>query len=182
MRFYKLAVADKELLYKRLTVGFNNEYGIDAGALMIEFFDEFFAFSKAELFESTPKHHLIPKRSGGNLQLFIIFGIAMGHRLLQGGPVLQCLAPWCFAMIAGKDENYIEAEVSTEKFTESIPLNAASFVVINFLKALDEVKEDKDIDQIFNERAEGPAYEQIVNSTQWPLDSKITTKNLETLK
>ena len=34
MRFYKLAVADKEILYKQLTVGFNNEYVIDAGALM----------------------------------------------------------------------------------------------------------------------------------------------------
>eukprot|EP00794_Sanderia_malayensis_P013231 gene13231-14589_t len=182
MRFYKLAVADKELLYKRLTVGFNNEYGIDAGALRIEFFDKFFAFSKAELFESTPKNHLIPKRSGGNIQLFKIVGIAIGHSLLQGGPVFQCLAPWCFAMIAGKDDNYIVTEVSIEKFTDSIPLNAGSANVISFLKALDEVKQDEDIDEIFDKRAEGPAFEQIVNSTQWPLDSRITTKNLETFK
>ena len=55
-------------------------------------------------------------------------------------------------MIAGKDDNYIVTEVSIEKFTDSIPLNAGFHNVINFLKALDEVKQDEDIDKNFHQR------------------------------
>ena len=77
MQYYKLAVADMELLYISLPHGFSNDYGINAGTLMMKYFDKFFAFSKAKLFESTPKYHLIPKRSGGNVKLFNFFGIAI---------------------------------------------------------------------------------------------------------
>ena len=50
------------------------------------------------------------------------------------------------------------------------------------MKALGKVSSDDEINQLFDESAEGPAYEQVVNSSQWPIDTKYTMSNLEALK
>ena len=81
IRFYKLAAAQKELLFREFLVEFEGEQGVDGGALKMEFFSKFFDLMKQEMFEETPTGSLIPKRSGWNLQLFEIVGIAIGHSL-----------------------------------------------------------------------------------------------------
>ena len=71
--------------------------------------------------------------------------------------------------------------ISKGKYTELIPLNAGTANVISFLNALSRSKFEKDIDDLF-ECTEGQAFEQVVNSTQWPIDTIITVNNIETLK
>ena len=71
--------------------------------------------------------------------------------------------------------------ISKEKYTELIPVNAGTANVIIFLNACLGPNLKKDIDDLF-ECTEGQAFEQVVNATQWPIDTKITMNNIETLK
>ena len=114
------------MLEKPLSVEFANEEGVDGGALKRKFFSKFFEVIGKDMFEEAPNGDLIPKRSGGNLQLFKIVGVAIGHSILQEGPVFQGLAPWCYALIAGKVEDEIIALISQQTFQDAIPLNAES--------------------------------------------------------
>lgn len=182
LRFYKMTLANKQLLSVKLSIEFAGEEGVDGGALSIEFFAKFFEAARSELFEETPKGDLIPKRSGGNLQLFKIFGIVIGHSLLQGGPPFSRLSSWCFYSLARKSDDEIAGIVARESYGDAIPLNAASAIPLSFLNALADVKSNDDVDKLFDDTAEGPAYEQVVNSSQWPIETKITVENLEALR
>ena len=182
IRFYKVSMANKELLLKRPSIEFKGEDGIDAGALSVEFFSKFLDMAQNQLFEETPGKFLIPKRSGMNLELFKVSGIAVGHIILHGGPPFQSLAHWCFAILSGRCEEEITAIIARESFEKTIPLNAGISKLLSFLKALGKVSSDDEINQLFDESAEGPAYEQVVNSSQWPIDTKYTMSNLEALK
>lgn len=182
IRFYKLAAAQKELLFREFLVEFEGEQGVDGGALKMEFFSKLFDQMKHEMFEETPTGSLIPRRSGWNLQLFKTIGIAIGHSLLHNGPSFNGLSKWSYAVLAGKDENYIVGLLSANHFKETIPLNAGTAGLIGLLNELEQVKSDEEINKIFDSSADGPAYEQLVNSSQWPVDSSITLKNVETLK
>ena len=84
-------------------------------------------------------------------------------------------------MITQKSEEEIIGLISNEKYIELIPLNAGTANVMSFLNALSRTKSEKDIDDLF-ECTEGQAFEQLVNATQWPIDTKITMNNIETLK
>ena len=92
---FKTAAGSMEKLTFPLDVTFVRENGIDAGALKAELFTKIFEQAKQELFEHAEDKpwHLIPKRSGGNLQLFKIFGIIIAHSLLHRGPYFNSLAP-----------------------------------------------------------------------------------------
>ena len=182
LRLYKIALADRKILFTPLLIDFENEEGIDAGALTIEFFTKFFESAEKELFESTPAQHLIPKGAGGNMTLFKAFSVSLGHSLLQGGPPFQFLPSWCYAVLSQKAEDEIAAIISESDYLSLIPLNAGTAVVISFLKELSNINTNAELDYLFDVNAEGPAYEQIVNSTQWPIDTKITLENIETLK
>ena len=183
LRLYKIALADRKILFKPLLIEFENEEGIDAGALTVEFFTKFFEKAEKELFEATPSYqHIIPKRAGGNITLFKAFGVALGHSLLQGGPPFPFLPRWCYAILSQKAEDEIGSIISESDYLSLIPLNAGTAIVISFLKELSCVKTNSDLDNLFDANAEGPAYEQIVNSSQWPIETKITLENIETLK
>ena len=182
LRFYKIAMVDKTVIFQKLVVEFSNELGVDAGALCIEYFTKFFDVVRKELFEVTPSEmFLIPRRSGGNLTLFKLFGIAVAHSLVQGGPPFPYFPPWCYAMIAQKSEEEVVALISTCDYNQLIPLNAGTATVLSFLKLLTSVQSDSDIDNLFDS-TEGQAYEQVVNSSQWPIDTKICLANVEALK
>ena len=87
VRFYKISMAKKSNLFQKLVVEFEGEEDIDVGALTVEYFTKFLEIVRRDLFETMKSEtFLIPKRSGGNLTLFKILGIAIGHTLLQGGP------------------------------------------------------------------------------------------------
>ena len=106
----------------------------------------------------------------------------IGHSMLQGGPPFPFFAPWCYAILTEKSEDEVMSIVSTCDYVSLIPLNAGTAVVITFLKMLSEAKSDKEINDIFDVQTDGPAYEQVVNSSQWPIETRITMANLETLK
>ena len=84
-------------------------------------------------------------------------------------------------MITQKSEKEIVGLISKEKYAELISLNAGTANVISFLNALSRTKSEKDIADLF-ECTEGQAFEQVVNATQWPIDTKITMNNIESLK
>ena len=175
-------MAKKSNLFQELVVEFEEEEGIDVGALTVEYFTKLFEIVRRDRFETVKSGtFLIPKRSGGYLTLFKILGITVVHSLLQGGPPFPYLHPWCHAMITQRPEEEIVGLISKEKYTELIPFNAGTANVINFLNALSRTKSEKDIDDLF-ECTEGQAFEQVVNATQWPIDTKITMNNIETLK
>ena len=175
-------MANKELLLKRPSIEFKGENGIDAAVLSVVLYSKFLDMAQYQLFEESPGKFLIPKRSGMNLELFKEFGIAVGHSILHGGPPFQSLAHWCFAVLSGRCEEEITAIIATESFEKTIPLNAGTSKLLSFLKAIGKVSSDDEINQLFDESAEGPAYEQVVNSSQWPIDTKYTMSNLEALK
>ena len=52
---------------------------------------------------------------------------------------------------------------------------------MSFLDGLANCKTDNEINELFD-ATEGPANEQIVNSTQWPVTTKLQMSNVETLK
>eukprot|EP00794_Sanderia_malayensis_P016414 gene16414-18049_t len=69
--FYKMAVAKKGMPMKDFVVTFENDEGVDGGALKREFFSKFLEAAKQEIFEETSKGgYFAPKRSAANLQLF----------------------------------------------------------------------------------------------------------------
>lgn len=99
LTFYKSKSGMVQNLFKRFSVEYLNEDGIDAGALKAEFFSLFFENARNELFESVKDGACIPKRSGGNLQLFKILGIGIAHSILHHGPPFSSLANWCYDFI-----------------------------------------------------------------------------------
>ena len=131
LTFYKIASVDKTILFQRLRIIFKNEIGVDVGALCIEFFTKFFSCVRNELFESvSSEKFLIPKRSGGNLTFFKLFGISLGHSLLQGGSPFPYLHPWCYCLLTSQSEEEIVSLLSREEYKELIPLNAGTANVI----------------------------------------------------
>ena len=84
-------------------------------------------------------------------------------------------------MITQKSEKEIVGLISKEKYAELISLNAGTANVIRFLNALSRTKSETDIYELF-EYTEGKVFEQVVNATQWPIDTKITMNNIESLK
>ena len=156
--------------------------GIDVAALTVEYFTKFFEIVRRDPFEKVKSEtFLIPKRSGGNMTLSKILGIAIGYSLLQRGPPFPYLHPWCYAMMTQKSEEEIVRLISKEKYTELIPLNAGTANVISFLNALSRTKSETDIDDLFK-CTEGKALEQVVNATQWSIDTEIARNNIEALK
>ena len=60
IRFYKVSMANKELLLKRPSVEFKGEDGIDAGALSVEFFSKFLAWHKTNFLKRPQGNFLFP--------------------------------------------------------------------------------------------------------------------------
>ena len=84
-------------------------------------------------------------------------------------------------MSCGKSGDEVIAPLATENSEDLIPSNAATAVVINFLNGLSSRRPSKSIDCLFD-CTEGQAYEQVVDSTKWLINTKITIKILEAFK
>ncbi|XP_066910994.1 uncharacterized protein [Clytia hemisphaerica] len=85
--FYKKAINDPEILFRKFEVNFSKDTGeeesVDAGALKIEFFELLLVELKNRCLEGD-EFSLIPRKSDS--VNFIILGLAIAHSVLHGGP------------------------------------------------------------------------------------------------
>ena len=176
LTFYKPNMGDKRKLFQKLFVSFQGEDGIDAGALTVEFFTLVFNEAKKQLFESVDDKDwlLVPKRAGGNLQIFKIFGMIVAHSLLQSGPFFNFLAPCVNDLLLNEDGT------SGDIMLECIPVNCATGCLINFIKLLKCCESNDAINDLFSS-ADGPAFEQIISSSDWDPNEAVTMDNKDVL-
>ena len=111
-----------------------------------------------------------PKYSGGNLQIFEIFGFILAHSLLQECPYFNYLAAWVVKALLN------EKGISGSVPLIHIPVTAATGNLINFIKSLHECDTEKSINNLFDP-ADGRAFEQIINSSDWDPNQPVTSGN-----
>ena len=172
--FYKSSMGDLKRLKAEFRVSFEGEDGVDCGALRAEFFSKFFEYALKELFEFVEgkEWQHVPKRSGGNVQIFKVLGTAIAHSVLHDGPFFPFLAPWVVDILCSKTSGQISVA--------DIPVTSATGCTINFIKSLDSCSSNKMISDLFDS-ADGPAFEQIVGLSDWDQNEEITIKNKEIL-
>ena len=71
---------------------------------------------------------------------------------------------------------YVNANAVRLISSKDIPLNAGTSTLVQFIQKLQGSTTDKDIDELFNSE-EGPAFEQIVNDSQWDIHCRVNTTN-----
>ena len=111
-----------------------------------------------------------PKYSGGNLQIFEIFGVILAHSLLQECQYFNYLAAWIVKVLLN------EKGISGSVPLIHIPVTAATGNLINFIKSLHECDTEKFINDLFD-KADGPVFEQIINSSDWDPNEPVTSGN-----
>lgn len=170
--FYKTALVDLVKLECPIRVKFENEVGIDAGALTVEFFTKFFDNAKKELFETVDgkEWQHVPKRSGGNNHIYKILGVAIAHSLRNNGPFFDCLAPWAVDVLC--NNNGTSGNIGVN----DIPITTSTGCTVNFIKSLAECNTHNEITQLF-QSTDGPAYEQIIGLSDWDPNEDITCDN-----
>ena len=108
----------------------------------------------------------IPRR--GDSINYTIFGMAVSHSILNGGPGCYFLQPWFYEAIAGEDD---QEKLLEQMTVEDIPLNSSSSNLVDFLKNIDLIKTQEEIDKIVDENI------QILNSSTWDPTVQITIEN-----
>ena len=112
----------------------------------------------------------IPRR--GDSINYTIFGMAVSHSILNGGPGCYFLQPWFYEAIVGEDD---QEKLLEQMTVEDIPLNSSSSNHVDFLKNIDLIKTQEEIDKIVDENI------QILNSSTWDPTVQITTENKDLL-
>ena len=171
LTFYKTSVADKSMLRKEFTVEFSQELGIDAGAVKVEMLVSFFKQVLREMFELVDEFGYMPKKSGSPL-LFKLLGFSIAHSFLQNGPPFPNLTNWIFEALVQSNEDVVCSQLSVNY----IPLNAATSILKLFLKKVDDANINEELNSLFRSE-EGPAFEQIVNLSQWDMHTPISIEN-----
>ena len=136
--FYKRAITTSpELLRAPITVEFSGEEGLDAGALLFEFYQEVIPKINDEYFEGSDERR-IPKCHWGSAAQMEMAGAVIAHSILQGGPGMPCLHPAIYQSMAS-DELQISMsslEVDELPTVEDIPRNAST---VDLLEMIDLV-------------------------------------------
>ena len=109
--FYKRGLYNTNLVKKNLVISFEEEDGIDGGALRNEFFVSALKSMNKEFFEGTPGRRLPRCHWGCEVELKI-GGVLVSHSLLLGGPGFPCLHPAVYQLVCGEavDELAVTAE------------------------------------------------------------------------
>jgi len=127
--FYKSAMTKPDKLRKEMVIQFDatGEVGADSGALRHEFFEDALYQGNLRLFEGENDRRVVKKDWGLEI-LCEIFGMLMGHSIIQGGPGFPCLSPCMF--------QYLATEVIDEclPIKEDIPLNIATHDLLTFIE------------------------------------------------
>ena len=168
--FYKASLGNKEKLFKKLSLQFIGEKGIDGGALKNEFFTLLFNEIKSQLFEPVnfKTWLFVPKQTGGNLQIFKIVGMIVAHSFLEGGLLFNHFPSWIVDIMV----NDLSGDISVDQ----IPVTAATGCLLNFIRSLEACKSDEDIQLLFTD-ADGPAFEQLISNSDWDPVEIITMEN-----
>lgn len=81
--------------------------------------------------------------------------------------------------MSNEEEENIVSELTD--FESLLSLNAGTSSVIGLLRELSKVTTDSEVFALFD-GINGPAYEQIVCLSQWPVDTSYNMGNVHTLK
>ena len=160
-----------------LDITFVGENGIDTGGtLEAELFTKAFEQAKQELFEHAEEKPwcLIPKRSGGNFQVFKIFGIIIAYSLLHSRPYFNCLAHWVIDILLNAES------VSGNILMDHILVTSSTGNFLNFTKSLCYCNNKQSIKELFN-FADEPSFAQLISSTDCDLKEPIIVENKEIL-
>ena len=126
--FYKKALCNSDILRNNLTVSFNGEDGLDAGAIKAEFFEMLLKEIQQRLFEGS-EWSMLPVKDSSKGLLFQLAGIIVSHSIVQGGPSFSALCPAIYFYLADADPLYVLSQLRRQ----DIPLNAGTLVYLYFL-------------------------------------------------
>ena len=177
LTFYKLAMKCPERLSRTLFVEFQNEEGIDGGALRLEFFELVLQEIKHRFFEGD--NNLIPRRSlgGAGFQLHLS-GMMIAHSIMQGGSSFPFLASWVYDyLVEGETESVMDKILLSD-----IAKGPSTADLLQFVKLLDEAKTDEDVNNILDDdNSSAVSYWQQINMSNWNTGEVITLKNKSAL-
>ena len=94
--------------------------------------------------------------------------------LLHEGPYFNCLAPWLVDIFLN------EESVSGNIQMDHIPITSSTGNLLNFIKSSCNCNNEQSTKELFNS-PDGPAFEQLVSSTNWYPNEPITVGNKEML-
>eukprot|EP00112_Aurelia_sp_Birch-Aquarium-sp1_P017872 Seg4188.3 transcript_id=Seg4188.3/GoldUCD/mRNA.D3Y31 product="hypothetical protein" protein_id=Seg4188.3/GoldUCD/D3Y31 len=83
-----------------------------------------------------------------SLLVYKVFGVLVGHSLLQGGPRLHCLPEWCYHFLATGDFQATAELLLSEK---QAPLNAATALFHSLVQDIKNADMPDKIDALFEE-------------------------------
>ncbi|PFX24444.1 hypothetical protein AWC38_SpisGene10962 [Stylophora pistillata] len=129
LTFYKQAMGEPYKLKQRLSIGFDGEEGIDAGALRVEFFCEVLQEMNKRLFEGDECHR-VPKKTFHGGTNYAIAGMMIGHSLLQNGPAFPCMPKAIYSYIT---TGCIEIALNQLPTIGDIPLDASTSNLHEFI-------------------------------------------------
>ena len=178
LAFYKIAMVEKNKLFRELKVEFAGEDGVDCGALKVEYFRICIEAALNSLFEDVDDSK-IPKKTSASLLAYKVFGMLAAHSLLQGGPGLHCLPEWCYHFLATGD---FQATAELLFSEGQVPLNAATALFHALVKAIRNSDMPDKIYALLDETTPtGQVYAQIVNSSSWDMTEIISVEKRDAL-
>ena len=127
--FYKGSMKNPNQLRRELRIEFEEEEGIDAGALRNEFYEILLRELNDKLFEGHCRRRL-PKKDSNLQRLFETAGVILSHSILQGGPGFPCLCPAAFSYMLHLDKEHALGELPT---VDDIPKNAATVGLLSLI-------------------------------------------------
>ena len=132
---------------------------MDVGVITFDYLSSVLKNAADRLFEGKDQC-LVPKRSGGNIYMYKIVGVMIGHSILHCGPPFNVLASWVYEIISGNsEENHIIPMIDKTM----IPQNDATCTTIELIEQLDNYTDSGAL----NDNLDKKEYMQVINSSQW---------------
>ena len=128
LRFYKTGIKEAEKLWQPLAIIFQEEEGLDAGALKTEFFELLLKEIQLRLFED-PDESKVPLRDGSKAFLLKLAGVAISHSIIQNIPVFGDLSPAVYYHLAACDPDLVTSQMGKN----DVPKNAGNLNIIHVL-------------------------------------------------
>ena len=171
--FYKCNMADEIELCEELVVQFENEEGLDGGAIKREFFALVLKDIRSRLFEGKDLM-ILPIRDAKRGLIFRIAGVVIAHSVIQHGPIgFPFLAPCVYQYMTHQDEDIVLRSCTKD----IIPQTAATELLLEFLGELDNCETDEATDALLENNEKSDVYWALINASRWPKEEKIKKSN-----